>query len=371
VIRTNFTGGRSYFNGNRCERHYSNGARRGQPGENLFAMRLKLLFDRPLETEGPPILTFGIPRVLNLYENYPFWQALLTTCGFRVTLSGPSCATLYEKGVATVMSDNICLPAKLVHGHIVDLIDRKVDRIFFPMVVYEQPEEREALNSFNCPVITGYPDVVKSAIDPEGRYGVPIDSPVISFRDIGLLKKQLHLFLKPYGVSRKRVAEGVARGIEAKCAIQRELQSRARDLIAKAEARKNFCVVVAGRPYHVDPLINHGLPELLAGYGVDVLPESAVPMAADRNLPQSQVLTQWAYTNRILSTAQVVARNPALELLQITSFGCGLDAISVDEAREVLQSTGRTTIPAPPICHRSAAVTVRMLPKRKLIKSTL
>ena len=341
VTRMNFGGGRNYFTGNRCERHFSNGGLSLRPGENLFATRLKLIFDRPLAPDRTPILTFGIPRALNMYENFPFWCALLTHCGFRVVLSAPSGTKLFEKGVGTVMSDNICFPGKLAHGHILDLIEKGVDRIFYPMVIFESREDPDAQNSFNCPVVTGYPDVVRSAIDPEGRFGVPIDSPAVSFKDTALLKKQIHLFLKGFGIGKKRVDEAVEKGLEAQREVRRELQKQALILMEKAREEHRFAVVVSGRPYHCDPLINHGLPELLAGFGVDVIPENAVPLAADHSLKESPVLTQWAYTNRILSVAKVVAHTPHLEMLQITSFGCGLDAISADEVREIIRGEGK------------------------------
>ena len=341
VTRMNFGGGRNYFTGNRCERRFSNGGLSLRPGENLFATRLKLVFDRPLKPDRPPILTFGIPRALNMYENFPFWCALLTHCGFRVVLSAPSGTKLFEKGVGTVMSDNICFPGKLAHGHILDLIEKGVDRIFYPMVIFESQEDPDTQNSFNCPVVTGYPDVVRSAIDPGGRYGVPIDSPAVSFKDTGLLKKQLHLFMKGFGIGKKRVDEAVEMGLEAQWEVRRELQKQALIRMEKAREEHRFAVVVSGRPYHCDPLINHGLPELLAGFGVDVIPENAVPLAADHSLKESPVLTQWAYTNRILSVAKVVAHTPHLEMLQITSFGCGLDAISADEVREIIRGEGK------------------------------
>ena len=341
VTRMNFGDGRNYFTGNRCERRFSNGAVAPRPGENLFAARLKLVFDRPLEPDRPPLLTFGIPRALNLYENFPFWCTLLTHCGFRVVLSAPSGVKLFEKGIGTVMSDNICFPGKLAHGHILDLIEKGVDRIFYPMVIFESRENPDTQNSFNCPIVSGYPDVVRSAIDPEGRFGVPIDSPVVSFKNTALLKMQLHLFLKAFGIGKKRVAEAVERGLEAQREVRRALQKRAAALMEQAREEQRFAMVVSGRPYHSDPLINHGLPELLAGFGVDVIPENAVPLAADCSLKESSVLTQWAYTNRILSVAKVVAHTPHLEMLQITSFGCGLDAISADEVREIIQGEGK------------------------------
>lgn len=342
VTRLTFAGGGRYYTGNRCERHFSNAGLVCRPGENLFAERLRLLFDRPLTPEGQPILTFGIPRVLNLYENFPFWCTLLTRCGFAVALSSPSGMKQYEKGISTVMSDSICFPGKLVHGHILDLVDRGVDRILYPIVVWESRGDPAAQNSFNCPVVSGYPDVVRSAIDPAGRYGIPVDSPVVSFRDVPLLKRQMRLFLSPFGIRRGRIDEAVEAGLAAQRELMSVLQGKALRLMEKAGQEGRFAVVLAGRPYHGDPLVNHGLPELVAGFGIDVIPEIAVPLAADRSLGDSRVLTQWAYTNRILSVAKVIAQEPHLEMIQMTSFGCGLDAIAADEVREILRSRGKS-----------------------------
>ncbi len=342
VTRMQFSSGQSYFTGNRCERHFSNGGHARRPGKNLYANRLKLLFDRPMEPDRPPIMTFGIPRVLNMYENFPFWCTLLTACGFKVVLSAPSGMKQFEKGIATVMSDSICFPGKLVHGHIMELIGKGVDRIFYPMVIFESSENPDTKNSFNCPVVTGYPDVIRSSIDPEGSYGVPIDSPVVSFKDTALLKKQLHLFLKPFGVRPRCIDEAVEKALSAQRQMKEELHRQALQLLEKAQRNHAFAVVVAGRPYHADPLINHGLPELLAGFGIDVIPENAIPTAGDEGLTDSNVLTQWAYTNRILSVAKVAAHTPHLEMLQLTSFGCGLDAISTDEVRDILRVGGKS-----------------------------
>jgi predicted CoA-substrate-specific enzyme activase len=342
VTRITFSGGRRYFTGNRCERFFNNKGAEIEQGENLFADRLKLLFDQPLEPAGTPILTFGIPRALNMFENFPFWAHFLTACGFRVVLSAPSDTRLFERGIRTVMSDNICFPGKLANGHILDLIEKKVDRILYPIVVFEEKEDPDTLNSFNCPVVTGYPDVIRSAIDPEGHYGIPLDSPVISFRSQELLKKQLYKFFKLYGVRKKTIDQAVRKGREAQQKVRETLYEKAAGLIDKAGRENRFAVVVAGRPYHSDPLVNHGLPEMLASMGVDVIPESAVFVSNDGHLLKDvKVLSQWAYTNRILAVSKLVASHPHLEMVQITSFGCGLDAISADEARDIIREKGK------------------------------
>ena len=341
IVQLAFANGNRFFTGNRCERHFSNSSGTKQRGANLIAEQIDLLFDRETKPAGAPILTFGIPRCLNMYENFPFWSAFLIECGFGVVLSSQSDSKLFERGSATVMSENICFPAKLAHGHIFDLIDRGVDRIFYPTVVHERKEFTEVLNSFNCPVVTGYPDLLKSSIDPEGKYGIPIDNPAISFRDEELLKRQLHLFFRKFGVDYRTISRAVEEGLTAQEEFRRELTDRARALISRAENENRMIVVLAGRPYHIDPLINHGLPELLSGLGVDVISEHAVPTDEYCSLSDVNVLTQWTYANRLYAAAKWVCNNSVAQLVQLTSFGCGPDAVSADEVREIIRDSGK------------------------------
>ena len=341
VVILTFANGNRFFIGNRCERHFTNRPKTRDKGTNLIAEQLDLLFNRRTEPEGNPILTFGIPRCLNIYENFPFWSAFLTACGFKVVLSSTSNSKLFERGASTVMSENICFPAKLAHGHIFDLLDRGVDRIFYPIVVYERREYSDVLNSFNCPVVTGYPDVLKSSIDPGGKYGIPFDSPAVSFRDKGLLTKQLHLFLKQFGVDYRTVVKGVEEGLAAQREFKRELVERASILISKAKREARMIVLLAGRPYHIDPLINHGLPDTLTCMGVDVISENAVPVNTNQSLDNVNVLTQWTYANRLYAVAGWICNNRHTEMVHLTSFGCGPDAISADEIREIIGSSGR------------------------------
>jgi len=340
VLKLTFANGNHYYTGNRCERHFTNNPKSNKKGKNLINEQLKLLFNRKMEPEGDPILTYGIPRCLNMYENFPFWSAFLTTCGFRVVLSSPSNFNLSEKGTSTVMSENICFPAKLSHGHIFDLIEKKVDRIFYPTVVYEQKEYIEAANNYNCPVVTGYPDLLKSAINPK-KYGIPLDNPAISFEDSDLLKKQLFHFFKRFGVNYLTVSRGVEEGLASKKEYDREVLYKAQALITEAEKEGRMIAVLAGRPYHTDSLINHGIPRLLTELGVDVISEKAVPVSIDNILSDVCVLTQWSYTNRLYAAARWVSTTRQTTLIQLTSFGCGPDAISADEVRKIIQSKGK------------------------------
>ena len=340
ISKLTFDNGNQFFTGNRCEKYFSNNPEINHRGKNLITEQLELLFDRNITPEGEPILTYGIPRCLNMYENFPFWNTFLTSCGFKVVLSSPSNFKLYEKGASSVMSENICFPAKLAHGHIVDLIEKKVDRIFYPIVVYEQQEFSDALNSFNCPVVTGYPDLLKSAINPGEKHHIPLDNPPVSFKDVPLLKKQLYLFFKQFGVTFKTVSKGVEQGLTKQKEVKKELKSRADVLINKAKNEGRMVIVLAGRPYHIDPLINHGIGDFLTELGVDVISENAIP-STEQTLGDVNVLTQWSYVNRLYGAAKWTAGTQNIQLVQLTSFGCGPDAVSADEIREIMHDSGK------------------------------
>ncbi len=338
LSKATFLTGESWVFGNRCDRQLTSD-RRLKPGENLIARKMELLFDRPTCPEGKPLLTYGIPRVLNIYENFPFWCTFLVDCGFKVVLSAGSDMKLFEQGVGTVMSDNICFPAKLAHGHIIDLLSRGVDRIFYPQVVLERQEYPAALDSYNCPIVTGYPDVIRSSINPAGEYGVPMDSPVVSFQDLRLLEKQLSVFVNPFGVGKKRFRRALDHAVEAQDSYKRQVRGAAAAVMQ--QAGNDPVILLAGRPYHADPLVNHGIPELISRQGVHIIPEDGIADEKEENLAGSRILTQWAYTNRIIAAARQVAAGKFSGMIQLTSFGCGLDALAVDEAKEILSRAGK------------------------------
>ncbi len=336
VTKLTFANQNVFYTGNRCERTYSNRGRRVARGTDLFAAKRDLLFDRPVSPPGTPRQVIGIPRALNMYENYPFWCTLFVESGFQVHLSQPSSSALFEGGAHTVMSENICFPAKLLHGHIFDLIEAGVDRIFYPMVFYEQCEFADAINCYNCPIVSGYPDVVRSAIDPKGEYGIPMDQPAVTFQDARLLKKACVMYLTGLGVEKSIIETAFARAIAAQQYFQAALRERGAELIASSSQDKRTLVLLSGHPYHTDPLVNHKIPEALADMGADVLCVEALPPAPEGSLTNPQVLTQWEYLNRMFYAARWTGENAAVELVQLNSFGCGPDAFALDEVRGIL-----------------------------------
>ncbi len=344
VLKLTFSNGNSFYTGNRCERHFSNNAVPEFKGKDLIKKQIKLLFDRNLEPENDPVATYGIPRCLNMYANFPFWAAFLTEIGFRVVLSSESNFKLYEKGTSTVMSENICFPAKLVHGHIFDLAEKKVDRIFYPIVVYEKQEYENVVDSFNCPVVTGYPNLIKNAVDPEKKFNIPIDTPAVSFKNSNLLRDQLYLFFKQFKLDYKTISRGVEKGIAAQKAYTSDIKNMMEKLLRDMDVTPHggTTIVLAGRPYHMDSLVNHGIPDLLTTLGVNVVSEYAVSLMENQvSLDDLNVLTQWSYTNRLYAAAKWTGKMDNFEFVQLTSFGCGPDAISTDEVRDIIRRHGK------------------------------
>ncbi len=342
VTKLIFENGNAFFTGNRCERIYNNSGRKVESGANLPARKYQLLFDRPVDPAAAPVLTLGIPRVLNLFENYPFWSTLFVECGLRVHLSAESGPDLHRKGVGSVMSENICYPAKLAHGHIQDLIEAGVDRIFYPMVFYEAQEFCDASNCFNCPIISGYPDVIRSAIDPARVHGIPLDMPTISFQDTNLLKKACTRYLRGLGVDKRSINRAFTRALAAQDLYKMEVRRRGTAILQKAAAEDRPVVLLMGRPYHIDPMINHKVPEILANFGLDVITEDAIPLETDQALGTKNVLTQWEYSNRFYHAARWARTRQNTEVVFLNSFGCGPDAFVVDEVKSILGEYGKT-----------------------------
>lgn len=331
-----------FYTGNRCERVFTNSGKKVRKGTNLLAIKYQLLFERETDPVSTPVLTLGVPRVLNQYENFPFWNTLLVESGFKVQLSDASSNALYEKGAGTVMSENICFPAKMAHGHIYNLIEAGVDRIFYPMVFYEKREFTDSANCYNCPIVSGYPDVVRSAIDPDGKFGIPLDTPAITLNDRGLLEKACHQYLAGLGISARTFKRAFARAVEAQQEYKEKVRAICADILDGARADGRQVVLLMGRPYHLDPLINHKVPEILADFGVDIITEDAIPVEPNQTLDNKHVLTQWEYLNRYYHAARWVGRQDNVELVQLNSFACGPDAYSLDEVKSILGAYGKS-----------------------------
>ena len=295
-----FANGRQYVSGNNCERVYSNEDTTARKGINMFEEKYKMLFEKSQITNDKSQITIGLPRGLGIYENYPFWQTLFGCCGMRVRLSGMSTTKLFDKGVRTIVADNICYPAKLMHGHVMDLIEKQVDRIFYPWVVFERKEDEQSKNSFNCPVVSGYSDVIKSAINPEKNYGIPLDAPTISFKDEALLRASLVEYLSTLNINESTAQSAITQAIRAQQNYLDALEKRNMQVFNEARAAGRMVILLAARPYHIDPLIQHKIADAIAAMGIDVITENVAAHKGQGVYNELNAMAQWVYPNRIL-----------------------------------------------------------------------
>lgn len=337
VTRYRFANDSVFFSGNRCEKVFNNKGAEAERGMNVYERKTALLFDRcPTDEKTPGRLAIGIPRCLNMYEDFPFWHTLLSECGVQVVLSEVSNFAHYEQCAGKVMSDNICFPAKLVHSHIDDLVRKGVDRIFMPFTVFEH-RDGDAQNTYDCPIVTGYSQVVRSV---QGG-GVPIDSPSISMKDEKSLLAQCREYLRSVGVDPIRVAPAFAKAREAQRQWERDIRKANEEILAEARAKRKTVILLAGRPYHADPLIQHKVSEMIAALGAYVVSDDIV-RGSDIPLEGVNHLSQWAFPDRILKAVLwTCMQDDDVQLMQLTSFGCGPDAFLVDEVRSLLKKAGK------------------------------
>lgn len=314
-----------------------------KPVPNLFAWKYRRAFAyRPLHKDEAPRGEVGIPRVLNMYENYPFWFTFFTKLGFRVKLSPRSSRGVYEMGLETIPSESVCYPGKIAHGHIEALLDEGIKFIFYPCAPYERVEDEGSGNHFNCPIVTSYPEVLKNNIDSLRRDpSVTYMDPFLPLDDKKRLTERLAEELsEKFAIPAADITAAVNDAWLEQEKFRVETAQRGEAAVAEIRERGLKGVVLAGRPYHLDPEINHGIPELLTGLGLAVLTEDSVAHlgAVERPL---RIVDQWTYHNRLYRAAQYVTSNRDLELVQLTSFGCGLDAVTADQVQEILEAKGR------------------------------
>jgi predicted nucleotide-binding protein (sugar kinase/HSP70/actin superfamily) len=336
-----FGAGRRFVSGNRCERGAGTGESAAERAPDLFAWKYRRLFQyKALPADRAPRGEIGIPRVLNLYENYPFWFTVLSELGFCVRLSGRSDHKLFEKGMDTIPSESVCYPAKLVHGHIVDLIERGIRTIFYPDISYEQKESPGANNHFNCPIVVSYPEVIRHNVMRLQEDGVRLLNPFLSLAHRRALPRRLAETFADFGVSRAEAKRALSLGFAEWACFQADVRAQGQAVLADLAKHGGQGIVLAGRPYHLDPEIHHGIPQLITGLGLAVLTEDSIasPGALQRPI---RVVDQWAYHTRLYEAAAVVARHPELELVQLNSFGCGLDAVTGDQVQEILAAAGK------------------------------
>lgn len=335
-----FSNGQEYHAGNRCERGVGKTTLTDSL-PNLYTYKYQRLFQyKPLPESLAHRGVIGIPRVLNMYEDYPFWHTLFTKLGYRVILSGRSSRRLYELGMETIPSDSICYPAKLVHGHISDLINRGVKKIFYPCIPYTTKEDPVADNCYNCPIVTSYPENIKANMDILREKDILFLHPFLPINHRERLISRLLQELAAENITKQELSAAVDAAYTERECYRNDIKRKAQEALAFMAERNIKGIVLAGRPYHIDPEINHGLPELIQSYGLVVLSEDAVRHWGTIKRPL-RVVDQWTYHSRLYAAASFVVNQPAVELIQLNSFGCGLDAVVIDQVKEILDAHNR------------------------------
>ena len=337
-----FSGNRQYITGNRCERGLGKEKNKDNI-PNLFEYKNKRIFDyEPLSAEEASRGTVGIPRVLNMYENYPFWATFFKKLGFSVVLSPSSTRKIYELGIDSIPSESECYPAKLAHGHVTWLIHQNVDFIFYPCIPYERNEFPDSNNHYNCPIVTSYAENIKNNVDEITSGQVKFLNPFMAFTNEDTLSSQLIKVFgsSEFGISEAEIRDAVSEGWKELAVIRMEMQKKGEEVLKYMEETGRRGIVLAGRPYHVDPEINHGIPELITSYGIAVLTEDSVSHLHQPERPLI-VMDQWMYHSRLYAAANFVKTRDDLDLIQLNSFGCGLDAVTTDQVNDILTRSGK------------------------------
>ena len=340
---TRFNDGSRYITGNRCEKgEGKKDIHRDLP--NLYEYKLHRLFDyKPLGAKEAPRGNVAIPRVLNMYEDYPFWFTFFTKMGYRVVLSPMSSKELYEKGIDTISSDTACYPAKIVHGHIKTLVEMGEKWIFYPCINYEQKEDPEAPNHYNCPIVATYPEVIANNMDEVFRENhVEFTHDFLPYDDDKRLAERLYELLRARGeiVVKADVRTAVEAARKEQEAFKKDVEAEGRRAIEYAREHNKKIIVLSGRPYHLDTEINHGIDKMIVSYDMAVVSEDSI--CNMEHLPRPiRVLDQWVYHSRLYKAANVVGTMDDAELVQLNSFGCGVDAVTTDEVEEILENSGK------------------------------
>ena len=333
-----FSGGRQFVSGNRCERGI--GKERNKDNvPNLFEFKNKLLFSyEPLPEDEAERGIVGIPRVLNMYENYPFWFRFFTTLKYRVILSPPSTRKIYELGIESIPSESECYPAKLAHGHVEWLIRKGIKYIFYPCIPYERTEFADAPNHYNCPIVTSYAENIKNNVEGLRTEHVRFENPFIAFSNLDTVIKGLTTAFPD--LPSEEVISAAKAGWEELAHTREAMYQKGAETLKYLEETGRHGIVLAGRPYHIDSEINHGIPELINSYGLAVLTEDSVSHLNPVERPLL-VLDQWMYHSRLYGAANFVKTREDLDLIQLNSFGCGLDAVTTDEVNDILSNSGK------------------------------
>jgi len=337
-----FSNGHRHISGNRCEK--GAGIVTGQSDlPNLIKYKQERLFNyyKPLDEKNAPRGTIGIPRVLNMYEDYPFWFTFFTSLGFRVIISEKSTRKTYEKGMESMPSESVCYPAKLSHGHVISLIQQGIKTIFYPCMPYSRKEYEKADNHYNCPIVISYSEVLKNNVEELKDPSIKFLNPFLPFDAKNLTKRILELDeFKEYNFNKKELMEAAKKAEEEYQHFKQDIFNKGKEALEYMDKHHTKGIVLAGRPYHSDPEINHGIDTLITSLGLCVLTEDSVANQTEAKRPL-RVVDQWVFHARLYAAAEFVGHHDNLELVQLNSFGCGVDAVTTDQVEEILSSYGK------------------------------
>ena len=333
-----FSNGQKHISGNRCERG-AGIVTKSKKLPNLVQYKYERLFDyKPIEEQFATRGTIGIPRVLNMYEDYPFWFTFFTNLGFRVIISEKSTRKTYEKGMESMPSESVCYPAKLSHGHIESLLEQGIKTIFYPCIPYSRKEYEKADNHYNCPIVISYSEVLKNNVENLKKDDIKFINPFLPFDKKNLVKKVLELEeFKEYNFTKAELLEAAEKAEKEYQKCKNDIRQKGADTVRYLEENNLKGIVLAGRPYHIDPEINHGIDTLITSLGLAVLTEDSVSDKTEAKRPL-RVVDQWVYHARLYAAADFVGKHDNLELIQLNSFGCGVDAVTTDQVEEILSS---------------------------------
>lgn len=336
-----FSDGSRFITGNRCEKG-AGGAQHANKLPNLYEYKLQRLFGyKPISDFDAVRGTVGIPRVLNMYENYPFWFTFFTELKFRVVLSPLSTKSIYEKGMETISSDTACYPAKMVHGHIKWLVEEGVKWIFYPCLNYERNEDETAPNHYNCPIVATYPEVIANNMDDIlSENMVRFSHPFLPYDNDLKLANTLHNEFKDFHIKKEEIMRAVSRARKEQVRFKNDVRKQGEYSLKLARQKGKKAVVLSGRPYHLDPEINHGIDKLINSFDMVVLSEDSVAHMGQLPRPL-RVLDQWVYHSRLYKAANFVGTCDDVELIQLNSFGCGLDAVTTDQVEEICRDSNK------------------------------
>ena len=336
-----FSDGRRFITGNRCERGLGKEKKKNNI-PNLFEYKNKRYFDyKPLSEQEAVRGTVGIPRVLNMYENYPFWFTFFNALKFRVILSPSSNRKIYELGIESIPSESECYPAKMAHGHVSWLIHHGLTFIFYPCIPYEREEFKDANNHYNCPIVTSYAENIKNNIDEISNGSIDFMNPFMSFKsEETLCFRLIEELSQKFSIPQEEIRQATHLAWEELKNCREDIRRKGEETLAFMERTHTRGIVLAGRPYHIDPEINHGIPELINSYNIAVLTEDSISHLQEVERPL-MVMDQWMYHSRLYAAANFVKTRDDLDLIQLNSFGCGLDAVTTDEVADILTKSGK------------------------------